>query len=114
MSTDVHEFLTDLDGGNVERKLSAILSQVAGAVVDHGRAGKVTLELNVKQIGSGHQVTVGTKFKFNCPTTRGSQSEEETTQTPMHVGRGGAMSFFPEDQGQMFDKKGRIPAQQER
>src|SRR5690554_1920640 len=98
MSTDVHEFLTDLDGGNVERKLSAILSQVAGAVIDNGRAGKVSLELNIKQIGSGFQVQVDTKLKFSRPTTRGTQTEDESTSTPMHVGSKGSISFFPEDQ----------------
>ena len=33
-ATDVGEFVTDLDGGMFDRKLSIALSQVAAAVVD--------------------------------------------------------------------------------
>ncbi len=106
MSTKVDQFIADLDGGVFEQKLSHILSQVAGAVVDHGRQGKITIDLSIKQIGSGYQVQVDSKMRHSRPTTRGSASEDETTSTPMHVGTGGAMTFFPENQGQMFGKKG--------
>ncbi|WP_039913126.1 hypothetical protein [Cellvibrio mixtus] len=111
MSTNVGTFLGDLDGGVFEEKLSHILSQVAGAVCDHGRKGKITLEFELKQIGNGHQVTVDHKVKYVRPTKRGSVQEDEQTSTPMHVGKGGAMSFFPENQIPMIGKKGEIPAQ---
>jgi len=108
MSTKVEQFVADLDGGVFEEKLSHILSQVAGSVVDHGKKGKISIELEITQIGNGHQVKVDHKLKYSRPTARGTQSEDEKTSTPMHVGKGGAMSFFPENQHQMFGKKGEV------
>lgn len=75
MSTKVDSFIEDLNGGVFKEQLSAILSQVAGAVVDHGRKGKITVELDLKQIGSSHQVEVFHNLKYQRPTSRGSISE---------------------------------------
>ena len=38
-ATDVGEFITDLDGGSFDRKLSIALSQVAAATIDHDKTG---------------------------------------------------------------------------
>lgn len=108
MSTNVSQFFSELGAGVFEEKLSRVLSDVAGAVVDLGRAGEVNIKLQVKQIGSTHQVTVNHKLSYTMPTMRGKASEEDTTQTPMHVGTGGAMSLFPENQTALFDKRGRV------
>ncbi|HIB8504932.1 TPA: hypothetical protein ACWX32_002767 [Acinetobacter baumannii] len=45
--TDVPQFLSDLKGGVAEKQLGLFLSTVAGAVVTHGKVGKVTLELTI-------------------------------------------------------------------
>lgn len=45
--TDVPQFLGDLKSGVAEKQLGLFLSTVAGAVVTHGKAGKVTLELTI-------------------------------------------------------------------
>lgn len=108
MSTDVSQFIADLDGGVFEQKLAHMLSQVAAATIDHGRQGSISIELKMKQIGSSHQVQVDHVLKYKRPTKRGTQSEDEATSTPMHVGTGGKLSFFPEKQGQMFDKAGAL------
>lgn len=108
MTTNVGQFFTDLGAGVFDQKLSAVLSDVAGAVMDHNKAGKVTIELNMKRLGESHQVVVAHKLKFDRPTSRGKAMEEDTTETPMHVGAKGSLSFFPPDQGQLFTKKGEV------
>ena len=112
MTTNVQEFITDLDGGVLEKKLSRILSDVAGAVVDHNKPGKVSLTFELERIGNTYQVEIEHKLSYSMPTARGKAGEEEATTTPMHVGKGGKLSLFPEDQGQLFGKKGEVPAQQ--
>lgn len=108
MSTNVNEMLSDLDGGTFEDRLGRVISEVAGAVIDNGRAGEVNIKLSIKQIGSSYQVQVGHKLSYKRPTPKGTVSEDSTSSTPMYVGTGGKLTFFPENQGQMFGKKGEI------
>lgn len=104
--TDVNEFFNDLDGGVFTEKLGTVLSDVAAHVMDYGNGGKVTITLDMKRIGSSFQVGINHKLAYTKPTARGKISEESTTETPMHVGRGGHLSQFPENQSQLFGKKG--------
>lgn len=92
-ATDVAEFLTDLDGGQFERKLSVALSQVAAAVVDNGKTGKVTVDFSIDTIPGTHQVQVHHALKFSKPTRDGRASEEEKRSTVLHVGKYGALSL---------------------
>lgn len=110
MTTNVEQFLADLDGGVFQEQLSNILSDVGGAVIDHGKGGKVTIELAFKQIANSHQVAISHTVQYVRPTKRGEVKEKATTATPMYVGVRGALTFFPEKQGQMFGKDGK-PAQ---
>lgn len=113
MSTDVNQFIADLDAGTLEQKLSVILSQVAGGVLNHNKAGKVTLTLDISKITNSHQVLIKHKLAYAKPTARGKATEEDTTSTPMHVGTGGKLTFFPENQTQMFTKQGDIKITQQ-
>lgn len=106
MDTDAGEFIGDLDGGVFADKLGRVLSHVAGSVMDHKGGGKITITMDVNRFGSGQQVLVKHKLVSIAPTLHGKTTEEDTTETPMHVGRGGRMSLFPEDQTQMFGKQG--------
>ena len=108
MTTDVNEFITDLDGGVFERKLSEALSQVAASVVDQGKKGSVSIELSMKPAGSGCQVSISSALKYTRPTKRGESSEKDVTETIMHVGQAGALTFFPPNQTQLFDKQGKV------
>lgn len=108
MTTDVKEFLSDLDAGVFEQQLSKMISEVAGAVLDHNQMGKVSIILEMKRIGTSAQVMINEKLVYVRPTSKGKISEEYTTETPMYVGRRGKVSLFPEDQGQLFDKEGNI------
>ena len=104
--TDVVTFFEDLDGGVFIQKLARALSEVAGGVVDNNDKGRVDIQLNVKRIGQSYQVNVGSTLKYTVPTLRGKISEEDTTETPMHVNTGGKLSIFPENQGQLLTKQG--------
>lgn len=108
MSTNVQEFISDLDGGVFEEKLSKVLSDVAGAVVDHDVAGKVNITIDIKRIGNSHQVMLAHKLSYSRPTSKGKISEDNTTSTPMYVGPQGALTLFAPNQTQMFDKKGNV------
>lgn len=108
MTTKVSEMIADLDGGTFEERLGRVLSEVAGAVIDNGRAGEVNVKFSLKRIGNSYQVQIDHKLAYKRPTSRGTVAEDSISSTPMYVGKGGALSFFPEGQGQMFDKKGRV------
>ena len=104
--TDVSTFLGDLDGGVFIQKLARALSEVAGGVVDNNDKGRIDIQLNLKRIGQSYQVNIGHTLKYTVPTLRGKISEEDTTETPMHVNTGGRLSIFPENQHQMFTRNG--------
>ena len=110
MSTNVTEFIGDLDAGVFEEKLSRALSDVAMGVVTQSKPGKVSITFEMKQIGQSSTVNIAHKLTYSKPTASGKLSEENTTETPMHVNQGGKLTLFPEDQGQLFGKKGEVPA----
>jgi hypothetical protein len=105
-NTDTHEFLTDLDGGALERKLAVALSRLGAAVIDTGRKGELVLKLSFDQIGNAHMVNIKHRIQFTEPTKRGDVTEKESGVTPMHVGTGGSLSFFAEKQGQLLSRSG--------
>lgn len=108
MTTDVTQFISELDGGVFEEKLSKILSDVAAAVIDQDKAGKVSIDLSLKRIGTSYQVAIEHTLKYVRPTAKGKIAEENKTETPMHVGKGGAMTLFPEDAFPGNDSQGHI------
>lgn len=105
--TSLPAFLTDLGGGVFAEKVERALSDVAARVVDYGdngKSGSVTITLTMKRIDDASMVSIGHKLAYAYPTKYGKAGEEETQNTPMHVGPGGAMSFVPHDQGALeFD-----------
>lgn len=106
--TDVGAFLSDLDGGVFERKLSLALSQVAAASVDNDAVGEVTVKFSFKKITGTTQVFCAHQLKFSRPTMSGKAGEEETRTTPMHVGKFGRLSLAPESQLTMFERDGQV------
>lgn len=109
-ATDVGEFITDLDGGVFERKLSIALSQVAAAAVDHDKVGEVSVKLTFKRIPGTTQVHCEHVLKFTKPTPDGKASEEEKRTTPLHVGKYGRLSLAPENQMAFLDRAGQVTA----
>jgi hypothetical protein len=94
--TNVPDFIGELNAGILIEQLGAILSEAALNTVHHGKGnkkGKVSLEFTLSQIGENEQVIVCAKLSKSIPTQRGKKSEENITDTPMFVGRGGQMTI---------------------
>lgn len=103
--SELDEFFSELGAGAFEQKLTQILGETASAVMTNNREGEVTIKLKMKPISSS-QAKITHSIDFKAPTIHGQKSEKNTTDTVMYVGKKGKLSLFPEDQMQMFDKKG--------
>ena len=99
--TPLPELLGDLNAGVFAQAAEHAFAETALGVVTTGRKGKVTLTFDIARIGDSAQVTVKHRIAFVRPTTRGKRTEESTTETPLHVGKGGRLSIFPIAQGQL-------------
>lgn len=102
MSTDTSQFIADLNGGVFDQQLSHALSDVSMGVVNNKKAGKIIVTLDITPLGDGNQVAIKHTLDFKKPTSKGSVREDTTTSTPMHVGRQGKLTLFPETQTDMF------------
>ena len=111
MPTDVTRFIQELDAGVFEEKVSRALAEVSASVIDNNKTGSVTLKFDLQRIGSSYQVAVKHKLSYVKPTSKGKVSEENSTETPMHVGAKGYLSIFPENQTQLFTKTGGVDKQ---
>jgi hypothetical protein len=103
--TDISELLPELHGGVLIEKINRALSAVALGVVyteSKKRSGKVTIEFELQQIGDSHQVAMTHKIAWTAPTNRGKKSETDVSDTPLHVGRGGRLTTYPEKQDDLF------------
>ena len=94
----VESVIAELDGGIFEQKLLAALKDTALRVVEHGKKGKVVIELNMSRISESNQITIASKLKTDMPKTKGKVIEEDEVETPMYVGKSGALTAFPENQ----------------
>lgn len=110
-ATDVGEFITDLDGGQFDRKMSIALSQVAAAAVDNDKTGEVTVKFAFTKIEGTKQVHCKHTLSYKRPTMDGKASEEESRVTSLHVGKFGKLTLAPESQIAMFDRQGQTPTQ---
>ena len=100
--TDISNVLAELDAGVFSQKINRALSDTALGVVQNGKVGKVTITFDLKQIATSNQVNVSHKLTYTKPTGNGKVTEENTTATPMHVGPGGKLTLFPENQEKLF------------
>lgn len=99
---DFSETLTELDAGLFVSKLSHAIAECALGVVEHGRKGKVKIEFTLQRIGDSHQIQLQHALSYRAPTRRGSRTEEDQTSTPLHVGKGGALTIMPDTQSSLF------------
>ncbi|WP_240669098.1 hypothetical protein [Dyella sp. M7H15-1] len=100
------DIINDLDAGVFAQKMERAMFDVAQGVIDTSKSGKVTISFEFKRIASSNQVAVKHKLEFLKPTKNGKSREENTTETPMHVGVRGKLSLFPESQPELFDRQG--------
>lgn len=94
--TNIDDFISEIGAGIFKEKLAHALSEAALGTVLHGngtKKGKVSVEFTFKQIGENDQVVISHKLSHVTPTKRGKASEEDTTETPMFVGRGGVLTI---------------------
>lgn len=107
--TNIPDFFGELDGGVFETKLSAALNEVALGVLNNGSKGKVQVTFDFSRLSNSvdeKRVGISHKLTFVKPTNRGKIAEEDTTETPMYVNRGGKLTVLQEDQGQLFTLAG--------
>ena len=104
--TDLPEFINDLDGGVFAEKVSRALSDVAAGVVDHNKAGDLTVKFKIERIGNSYRVGIKHQLNYKVPEANGNYSQENTTESVMHVNAGGRMTVFPENQHQLLSKTG--------
>ena len=109
--TKVPDFLGELDGGVFENKIAVALSEVAFGVLNNGQKGKVTLTFEIDRMSNSveeKRVKIKHRLNYSTPTPRGKASEEDTTETPMWVNKGGKLTILQEDQGQLFGITGTV------
>lgn len=99
---NIVDVIGDLDAGVFAQKMEAAVSDVAANVVQTGKSGKVVITFDIKQIASSNQVAVKHKLAYVKPTEKGKVAEENTTETPMHVGPRGKLSLYPESQPDLY------------
>ena len=99
--TSIVELLPDLNAGVFEQQINRALSDCAANVCQYGKKGEVVLRFSMKQIGEGHQVAITHSLKSVIPTSRGKITEENATDTPLHVERGGKLTLYPNTQTRM-------------
>lgn len=99
--TNIAELLGDLNAGVFQEQINTALSDIAANVCTHGKKGELVLKFSIKQIGEGSQVNVTHSLKSVVPKGRGKITEETSTDTPLHVGRGGELTLFPNTQTKM-------------
>ncbi|WP_425401218.1 hypothetical protein [Algiphilus sp.] len=96
--TNISELITEFNAGVFEQQINHALNDIAANVCETGKKGQLVLTLNVSQIGEANQVSVEHTIKSMVPKLRGKVTEEHTTQTPLHVGRGGTLTVYPDNQ----------------
>ncbi|HFF8547156.1 TPA: hypothetical protein ACGEYS_000632 [Kluyvera cryocrescens] len=103
--TVVPDFLGELDAGVFMNKIAAALNNTALGVLNNGNKGKVTLTFDFERMGNSveeKRVKIKHKLQYVTPTPRGKATEEDTTETPMWVNKGGKLTILQEDQGNLF------------
>lgn len=94
--TNLEDFFSELGAGAFKEKLALALSEAALGVVINGmgtKKSKVTIDFTISQIGENDQVIITHKLTKSIPTKRGKKMEENITETPMFVGKGGVLTI---------------------
>ena len=94
--TNLNEFMGELGAGVFgEKFVHALQSAALGTLhaSNGSKKGKVTVELTFQQVGDNDQVIISHKLASSIPTLRGKKMEEDLTETPMFVGKGGVLSI---------------------
>jgi len=93
----------DLDGGVFVQKVQHAMADVANGVTYTRRKGKVTITFDMKCIGESNQIDIQHKITYVKPMIKGKITEEQASNTPVHVGANGVLTLFPDTQQRMFE-----------
>lgn len=107
--TDITTLMEALDGGALGQRLARAVAETARGVIHSEKKskGKVTLELEITQIGESQQVHIDHTVTFKRPTPRGTASETHKTSTPMYVTARGVLTLLPQQPtGELFKGQG--------
>lgn len=97
-ATDVAELIQSMDAGQFELAVSTAISQVAAAVADLDKPGKVKLEFMFKKLPGAAMVAIEHSLEFKAPTEDGTRAETMNRRTTFHVAKGGKLTLTPENQ----------------
>lgn len=103
--TNPHEFLDSLNSSVFTNQFGRALSEVAGAVIDFGKVGEVTLTFKFSQIAESAQVKCDHTISYIQPTKRGRKREESTLNTPLYVTEKGLELFLTTPTAQLFSSE---------
>lgn len=101
--TNVENFIAEIDGGLVNKLLAHILSDVADSCLSHQDKGKVSITFEMKPAKRLDQIEIAYKLGYQAPKANGGDRRENTPgETLMYVSKGGKLTTYPENQGDMF------------
>jgi len=103
-TTDVSDFLTDLEAGTWEPKINHAITQAALSAMEHSRQAEVTLTFKMSPY-SASQININHKLSIKMPTLRGDKTESMVGKTALCITSNGRMTQFPENQSDMFQTK---------
>ena len=86
-----------------EKKVAHAITDTALAVAEFEKLGEVKITLKLRPTPASGRINVEHRIDVSKPKLRGTKKEDDTTETPMHVGQGGRLTFFPEAQRTIFD-----------
>ena len=85
MATNVEEFISDLDGGQLSKVLNKTISDIAMAVKEHEKVGKINISLSFRTIPKTAQVSIEHSVSYERPNRFGKSTETLKKDTPMFV-----------------------------
>jgi hypothetical protein len=100
--TNFQQIVEDMNAGVFVEQINRALSDVAANVATYGKKGEVVLKFRFKRIGNSNQVVIDHGIKSVIPLERGKITEEHESETPMHVAKGGKLSLYPHEQGDLL------------
>jgi len=103
MNPTLDDTLQEFDAGLFVQKVTEAMKMAALGAIQHKKKGTVTLVFDLEPIGESSSVQVKHTLKYVKPTRNGKSSEENTTSTPMHVGKEGYLTISPELQDDLFN-----------
>jgi hypothetical protein len=104
-------FIDECDTGAFAKKVQACLAEVAQGVARTDKPGELVMRFSIKpkkasnQNGASVKVDVASKLTYTKPTFNGKVSEENTTETPMHINKDNSISLLAKSHDDMFDTK---------